>query len=217
MDTPRIFTSRGLVDLGKLSNDIDQWFANLSPGPDVLLFVTKAIQDRFKDEDFELFQSLKHIFEKDIRQHLIVVFTGGDKLEAGHATVEDLLRKAPPCLNRLLEEAENRYVVFDNETRDLEKKVLQRNRLLEVMSKVAEMNQGRALKVPSKRLRLIHQNDSEPALQGQRTQYQELAQQQISVLSQPIQQEAISAHQKPIHQEEGEKSLRPAAGKCTIS
>lgn len=77
MDTPRIFTSRGLVDLGKLSNDIDQWFANLNPGPDVLLFVTKAIQDRFKDEDFELFQSLKHIFEKDIRQHLIVVFTGG--------------------------------------------------------------------------------------------------------------------------------------------
>ena len=113
MDTPRIFTSPGLVDLGKLSNDIDQWFANLKPGPDVLLFVTKAIQDRFKDEDFELFQSLEHIFETDIRQHLIVVFTGGDKLEAGHTTVEDLLRKAPPCLNHLLEEAENRYVVFD--------------------------------------------------------------------------------------------------------
>lgn len=216
MDTPRIFTSPGLVDLGKLSNDIDQWFASLSPGPDVLLFVTKAIQDRFKDEDFELFQSLKRIFETDIRQHLIVVFTGGDKLEAGHTTVEDLLRKAPPCLNHLLEEAENRYVVFDNETRDLEKKVLQRNCLLEVMSKVAEMNQGRALKVPSIRLRLIHQN-SEPALQGQRTQYQELAQQQISDLSQPTHQQAISAHQKPIHQEEGEKSLRPAAGKCTIS
>ena len=215
MDTPRIFTSGGFVDLVKLSNDLDQWFANLNPGPDVLLFVTKAIQDRFKDEDFELFQSLKRIFEKDIRQHLIVVFTGGDKLEAGHATVEDLLRKAPPCLNRLLEEAENRYVVFDNETRDLEKKVLQKNRLLEVMSKVAEMNQGRALNVPSK-LRFIHQN-SESALQGQRTQYQELAQQQISDLSQPIHQEAISAHQKPIQKEEDESRLRAAAGKCTIS
>lgn len=173
MDTP-VITPRGLVDLG-------------NPGPDVLLFVTKAIQDRFKDEDFELFQSLKRIFETDIRQHLIVVFTGGDKLEAGHTTVEDLLRKAPLKLNCLLEEVENRYVVFDNETPDLEKKVLQRNRLLEVMSKVAEMNQGRALKVPSNRL-------------------------QISDLSQPINTEAISAHR-----EEGEKSLRPAVGKCTIS
>ena len=147
LDTPGIVSSGGYVHRG----DVHQWFANLNPGTNVLLFVINA-RDRFKEGDFQLFESLKHIIGKDVNKHLIVVFTGGDELENWHTTIVDQLRGAPPCLQRLLEEAENRYVVFDNKTDDIEKKLLQRNRLLEEMLKVAEMNKGTALKVSGKPL-----------------------------------------------------------------
>ena len=197
MDTPGNVNSGGYVHPDRLSDDVHQWFDNLSPGPDVLLFVIKG-HDRFRDEDIQLFETLKHIIGKDVNKHLIVVFTGGDELDNWHTTIVDQLRGALPCLQRLLEEAENRYVVFDNKTDDIEKKLLQRNRLLEEMSKVAEMNKGTALKVSWK------------------PRYRQEAE--------PDSQEETTDHQQSRHQESTQQLDKPAfltkftlPQKCTIS
>ena len=206
MDTPGNVSSGGYVHPDKLFDDVHQWFDNLSPGPDVLLFVMKG-HDRFRDEDIQLFETLKHIIGKDVNKHLIVVFTGGDELDNWHTTIDDQLRGAPPCLQRLLEEAENRYVVFDNMTDDIEKKLLQRNRLLKEMSKVAEMNKGTALEVSWKPR---YRQEAEPDSQ------EEITHQQKSTHKEERHREERSLNAAKKHNTSSSSSKEQTlAGKCT--
>ncbi|KAK7107515.1 GTPase IMAP family member 8-like [Littorina saxatilis] len=148
VDTPGSFQKDGDRP-NRLLNNVQKWFSELDSGPDIVLFVTKA-NERFKDEDYKVFQAFQRVIGDDFNKHVIIIFTGGDKLTNKRRTIDDDIKSAPASLQKLLTEANNRYLVFDNETSSATEKLLQRNRLLKEMAIIQEMNNKKTLKMSKK-------------------------------------------------------------------
>ena len=124
-----------------------------SPGPHALLFVCKG-HERFTNEEIEAYYALKAMFDIEIRNYITVVFTGGDVLDKWGETMEDVLKKAkaaiesnkgtrrakpPPDVTKVLEDASNRYILFNNED-DAEAKDQQVFDLLEMVTEMVNNN-----------------------------------------------------------------------------
>ncbi|KAK7097464.1 hypothetical protein V1264_004439 [Littorina saxatilis] len=82
------------------------------PGPHTVLFVIQIKQ--FDREDYEAFQQLKAIFDKEVTKYVIIIFTGGDQLEEANVSIKQLLKEAPRQLSDILEDCDQRFVVFSN-------------------------------------------------------------------------------------------------------
>ena len=110
MDSP------GLCDT-KLSDQeigvtIIKTVVGLHPGPHALLYVVKT--ERFTDEEYQVFKKLEVLFDQNIYDYLVVIFTGGDNFEYDGISPEQAIKQAPPTLNQLLQDCKRRYVVFNN-------------------------------------------------------------------------------------------------------
>ncbi|KAK7107513.1 GTPase IMAP family member 8-like [Littorina saxatilis] len=147
VDTPGISPKDG--DRHNLSKDVQKWFSKLDPGPDVVLLVAKA-NERFKDEDYKVFQAFQRVVGHDFNKHVIIILTGGDELTKMRKTIEDELKYAPSSLQNLMAEAKQRYMVFDNETESATDRLLQRNRLLREMANLRDTNKRKPLKMSKK-------------------------------------------------------------------
>ncbi|KAL9308217.1 Immune-associated nucleotide-binding protein 8 [Arabidopsis thaliana] len=85
--------------------------------------------------------TLQVLFGSKIVDYLIVVFTGGDVLEDDGMTLEDYLGdNMPDFLKRVLILCGQRMILFDNKTKDDEKKTKQVHELLKLIDLVRKQN-----------------------------------------------------------------------------
>lgn len=92
---------------------ITRCLGSLTPGPHVILLVVNA-QNRFLNNEYALYQSIKKLIGPQLLQHMIVVFTRGDVFEKENTNLEDLLRQNE-FLPKMLADVKNRHIVIDND------------------------------------------------------------------------------------------------------
>ncbi|KAK7490650.1 hypothetical protein BaRGS_00018067 [Batillaria attramentaria] len=146
-ETIEIMDSPGLFDTERsheeISTDIVKAVACMHPGPHAILYVIKI--GRYTEEEFNVFKRLKALFDDDILQFMVVVFTGGDFLEAKRKTISDVLQNAPNELKQVLQECYNRYVVFNNFADKMETQV---EELCGKVRQLIALNEGRYYTCP---------------------------------------------------------------------
>nr|KAG5691202.1 hypothetical protein BaRGS_010138 [Batillaria attramentaria] len=106
----------GLYDTSKSHEEIctiiAQAVACMHPGPDAILLVVRL--NNFSAQDFGCYDRLKALFDDSITKFIIVLFTGGDKLEQKKQAFADLRKDAPKELIEVLKECGDRSIVFNN-------------------------------------------------------------------------------------------------------
>ncbi|KAJ9567023.1 hypothetical protein OSB04_002989 [Centaurea solstitialis] len=107
------------------------------------VLVVLSVRNRFSIEEEAAISSLRTLFGNKINDYMIVVFTGGDELEANEQTLEDFLEDSPVSLKETLSMCGGRCVVFDNRTKDQMKKENQVHELLSLVNMVLAKNNGK--------------------------------------------------------------------------
>jgi len=78
-----------------LSKEIMNCLTMAEEGIHAVLFVL-SITNRISQREEFTFNTLQQIFDDKILDYFIVVFTGGDELEADNQTLDDYLREGCP-------------------------------------------------------------------------------------------------------------------------
>ncbi|KAL1830800.1 immune-associated nucleotide-binding protein 9 isoform X2 [Daucus carota subsp. sativus] len=111
------------------------------------VLVVLSVKTRFSEGEEQVINSLKILFGNKLTDYMIIVFTGGDDLDYDEKTLEDYLgQNCPKPLQKLLHQCEDRRVVFDNRTRDQNKKDEQLQELLSLVNLVVVKNGGKPFK-----------------------------------------------------------------------
>ncbi|GAB2292941.1 hypothetical protein Dimus_027168 [Dionaea muscipula] len=141
IDTPGLFDSSVEHDL--IIKEIVKCIELAKDGVHAVLVVF-SVRTRFSEEEEEVLESLEMIFGPKIYDYMIVVFTGGDDLEADDKSLEEYLGDGcPESLQRILTVCKNRRVLLDNRSKDEAKKGRQLSELLRLIDTVVEENEGR--------------------------------------------------------------------------
>nr|XP_043607081.1 immune-associated nucleotide-binding protein 9 [Erigeron canadensis] len=140
IDTPGLFDSS--VDTEFIGKEIVKCINMAREGIHGVLVVL-SVRNRFSVEEEAAISSLRTLFGSKINDYMIVVFTGGDELEDNEQTLEDFLEDCPLSLKETLAMCGDRYVVFDNKTKDQQKKTLQVQELLSLVNMVLTKNNGK--------------------------------------------------------------------------
>ncbi|KAK7491175.1 hypothetical protein BaRGS_00017612, partial [Batillaria attramentaria] len=119
MDCPGLFDTNKTED--ELHNAIVKAVIGTHPGPHAVLYVIKI--GRYTTEDFEVYSRLKHVFDANISNYMIVIFTHGDLLEKTNKELKDLLSHAPKQLHQVVSECSGRCVVFNNAAKEKQRYV----------------------------------------------------------------------------------------------
>uniref|UniRef100_A0A3B1IH62 AIG1-type G domain-containing protein n=1 Tax=Astyanax mexicanus TaxID=7994 RepID=A0A3B1IH62_ASTMX len=130
VDTPGLFDTSFSPEV--VAKEIARSVYLSSPGPHAFLYV-QPINNRFTQQEEEVFDKLKEIFGEEMRKHTIILFTHRDQLEVKSV---DLVIKM--SLSRLVDQC-GRYHVFSN--KDLENRQ-QVTDLLEKIDRMVERNGG---------------------------------------------------------------------------
>ncbi|KAK1384751.1 immune-associated nucleotide-binding protein 9-like [Heracleum sosnowskyi] len=141
IDTPGLFdcSAKGEFIVKEIAKCINM----ATDGIHAVLVVLSAIS-RFSEEEAAIFDSLRTLFGKKLTDYMIIVFTGGDELEYDGKTIEDRLgHECPESLKELLHQCENRWVLFNNRTRDQRKKDAQVQELLSLVNHVVAKSGGK--------------------------------------------------------------------------
>ncbi|XP_042255725.1 GTPase IMAP family member 7-like [Thunnus maccoyii] len=101
------------------------------PGPHVFLLVLQV--GRFTREEKNSVEALQELFGPKANQHMIVLFTYGDKLQG--TTIQEYVRTGNPDLRRVIQSCGNRFHVFENTRND-------RNQVVELIKKIDDMVAG---------------------------------------------------------------------------
>ncbi|KAL8482465.1 hypothetical protein ACS0TY_028585 [Phlomoides rotata] len=105
------------------------------------VLVVLSVRTRFSQEEVSVIESLKEFFGDQICDYMILVFAHGDAL--GKMSLADYLgRNCPEPLLKVLEMCGDRYVLFDNTTKDESKKSQQQKELLRLVDTVVLNNGG---------------------------------------------------------------------------
>ncbi|OWM67500.1 immune-associated nucleotide-binding protein 9-like isoform X3 [Punica granatum] len=141
IDTPGLFNgSAGIGDVGK---EIVRCINLAKEGIHAVLLVF-SVRTRFSEEEGAAFHALRTLFGNKIVNYMIAVFTGGDELEDNDETLEDYLgRECPQSLKDVLALCGNRRVLFDNRTKDQDKKTAQVRELFSLVDAVINRNGGK--------------------------------------------------------------------------
>ncbi|XP_028805752.1 immune-associated nucleotide-binding protein 9 [Neltuma alba] len=108
------------------------------------ILVVFSVRTRFSQEEQAALRNLQTLFGNKIVDYMIAVFTGGDELEDNDETLDDYLgRECPEPLKEILVLCKNRYVLFDNKTKDERKQSEQVQQLLSLVNKVIAQNGGK--------------------------------------------------------------------------
>ncbi|KAK7461622.1 hypothetical protein BaRGS_00038629, partial [Batillaria attramentaria] len=134
LDTPGLYAaSKSHVEI---CADIVRSVADMHPGPDAILFVVRV--DSFSQGDFGSYRRMCRVLGDSITSFIIVLFTGGDKLER-EQRFSDLLKDAPEELMKILKECGNRFIVFNNKTHNPTPQV---EKLFDLVRKMKVQNRG---------------------------------------------------------------------------
>ncbi|KAK7475597.1 hypothetical protein BaRGS_00033146 [Batillaria attramentaria] len=108
VDTPGVHTTdRSTEDV---ANEIAKCILLSSPGPHAFLMVVNLNQ-RFTDQEYAAYTTLKELFGPEVKNYVIVAFTWADQLET---SIENYLCDVPERLKEILSETGERYLVFNN-------------------------------------------------------------------------------------------------------
>ncbi|GLU22267.1 hypothetical protein SLE2022_383560 [Rubroshorea leprosula] len=136
IDTP------GMFDLSSGSELMRQCI-NLAKDGIHAILVVFSVRTRFSQEEEAALRGLQNFFGSKITDYMIVVFTGGDELEENDETLEDYLgRECPQPLKEILTLCHNRYVLFNNKTKDETQKAKQLQHLLSLVNTVMLQSGG---------------------------------------------------------------------------
>ncbi|KAF1876032.1 hypothetical protein Lal_00006663 [Lupinus albus] len=141
IDTPGLFDS--LAGSEFIMKEIVKCFDFAKDGIHAVLVVF-SVGARFPEEEVATLRRLQALFGDKIVNYMIMIFTGGDNLEDDKPTLEDYLgSECPQPLQEFLTQCENRCVLFDNKTKDEEKKFQQVKKLLSFVDMIISQNGGR--------------------------------------------------------------------------
>ncbi|CAH8254190.1 unnamed protein product [Arabidopsis lyrata] len=141
IDTPGLFDSS--VSANYISREIVNCLTMAEGGIHAFLFVLSA-GNRITQEEESTLDTLQLIFDSKILDYIIVVFTGGDKLEANEQTLDDYFREGcPGFLTRVLRLCGGRKVLFNNMTKDIVKNAKQVKQLLAHVEAIGKNNGGK--------------------------------------------------------------------------
>ncbi|KAH7436049.1 hypothetical protein KP509_06G091400 [Ceratopteris richardii] len=105
-----------------------------------------SITHRFTPEEFAAAEGLKRLFGPDIVDYTIVLFTGGDANDDDEENLDldnYIRHEAPQGLKDLVRACHGRKVLFDNKTKNHEKRTRQVSLLLGLVDQVLASNGGR--------------------------------------------------------------------------
>ncbi|XP_020245487.1 immune-associated nucleotide-binding protein 9-like isoform X2 [Asparagus officinalis] len=141
IDTPGLFDfSPGSGSAGK---EIVNCINLTKEGIHALLMVF-SVTCRFTRDEEAAIQSMKSFFGDRIVDHMIVVFTGGDVLEAKGKTLKDFIsRGCPEPVKNILQLCKNRVMLFNNSTQDVDRRAIQLKQLLSLVDLIAADNGGK--------------------------------------------------------------------------
>nr|AAG12845.1 disease resistance protein AIG1; 916-2572 [Arabidopsis thaliana] len=138
IDTPGLFDLS--VSAEFIGKEIVKCLTLADGGLHAVLLVL-SVRTRISQEEEMVLSTLQVLFGSKIVDYLIVVFTGGDVLEDDGMTLEDYLGdNMPDFLKRVLILCGQRMILFDNKTKDDEKKTKQVHELLKLIDLVRKQN-----------------------------------------------------------------------------
>lgn len=109
----------------------------MTPGPHAFLLVVRTDR-RFTEEEEHAYGQLKSHFGQDMTRHMIVIFTAFDFYK-NFEEFKETLPKAGTTLHNILQEAGNRWIVFNN-TADNADRQAQRENLIEKVKDLVRSN-----------------------------------------------------------------------------
>ncbi|ONK77388.1 uncharacterized protein A4U43_C02F6020 [Asparagus officinalis] len=141
IDTPGLFDfSPGSESAGK---EIVNCINLAKEGIHAVLMVF-SVASRFTRDEVAAIQSMKSFFGDRIVDYMIVVFTGGDFLEAKGKTLKDFIsRGCPEPVKNILQLCKNRVMLFNNSTQDVDRRAIQLKQLLSLVDLIAAGNGGK--------------------------------------------------------------------------
>lgn len=111
-----------------------------APGPHAILLIVAI--GRFTQEENETVVLLRKMFGEDMMKYLIVVFTRKDDLDRGSKTIHQIVRDSPKCLQKIVDECDDRYFALDNTRNDPKTSEQQVHELLEMIQQMTRRNGG---------------------------------------------------------------------------
>ncbi|GFP81442.1 protein aig1 [Phtheirospermum japonicum] len=105
-----------------------------------------STRPRFSQEEEEAIKSLMKFFGNKFSDYMIVIFTGGDDLEAQDETLDDYLGRddCPEPLQKILEMCGNRCVLFDNRDKRCQEEIATNwSNFLSFVDVVVDNNEGK--------------------------------------------------------------------------
>eukprot|EP01018_Ginkgo_biloba_P023829 Gb_00932 [translate_table: standard] len=139
VDTPGLFDTNMRADY--IGKEIVKCMEFAKEGLHGVLLVL-SVRSRFTAEEASALEELQKFFGEKFVNYMVVVFTGGDELEADEQTLEDYLNDIPLELQKLLHECNHRTVLFNNKTRSETHKGKQAAELLKQIDNVMVENAG---------------------------------------------------------------------------
>ncbi|CAI9101599.1 OLC1v1038964C1 [Oldenlandia corymbosa var. corymbosa] len=127
-------------DEKSLGEEIAKCIALAKDGVHAILMVV-SLKNRFTDEQGEAVKNLQMFFGNKINDYMIVAFTHGDDLEDDE-TIDDRLADSPDALKELLRKCGERWVVFNNRTKDKGEKARQIQQLLALIDEEIGLRNG---------------------------------------------------------------------------
>ncbi|XP_074478427.1 GTPase IMAP family member 7-like [Sebastes fasciatus] len=129
VDTPGILDTKKSQEFMK--KEIVRCVEVSCPGPHVFLLVIQV--GRFTTEEKNSVEALQELFGKNANQYMIVLFTRGGDL--GDTTIQEYVREGKPELRKVVQSCGNRFLVFDNTSKD-------RSQVVELIKKIDDMFAG---------------------------------------------------------------------------
>jgi len=178
IDTPGLFDLS--VSAEFLSKEIINCLTMAEEGIHAVLFVLSA-KNRISQEEESTLNTLQRIFESKILDYFIVVFTGGDELEADEQTSR---RWTITCVKKVLRLCGGRKVLLNNRTDDSVKKAEQLKLLLSHVADVGKQNDGKPY--TDKMHRKIKEENDKLREQEREIESKNLADADIAVLKEKL-------------------------------
>lgn len=139
IDTPGFFDLK--VEMTIIGQEIVKCMELAKEGLHGVLFVL-SIRNRFSDEEANALKALQKLFGENIMKYVVVIFTGGDDLEANNETFEEY-SQGDKDIEKLLLNCNQRKVIFDNRTTSETVKEKQVTELLNHIKNIMLQNESR--------------------------------------------------------------------------
>ncbi|XP_039818612.1 immune-associated nucleotide-binding protein 7-like [Panicum virgatum] len=141
IDTPGLFNMERKIEDSR--EDIIKCMDMARDGMHAILMVVSATS-RFSREDEKTIKAIKMFFGDTIIDHLILVFTNGDRIGVDNWMKMLTDDNCPKYLQDVLKQCKNRAILFDNVTNNQQKCDAQLKKLLDMVDSVVSSKCGKA-------------------------------------------------------------------------